>query len=275
MSISTRLSWNVLHVFGSVAALLCVSCLPAIGQQSTPATYAMDPQSDTGVNSYGSYDGAHDNVSVQSGAMNVCIPLVSLPGAGHHDLNIPLCYNSQLEEFVDREGSVAIQYPFPWVWGSSTPAVGPGWIMTGRSVFNSPPPYVGPAVLWKRDGSMVNEEIGNTSPATGPDMGNAGVYFWQPNTSSGTAWDRNGTSTTTSFPSNAETDRRGTTIQFGPSLVTDTLGRKVTVSASNAAGSAPAALSFSYPDSAGTSRTVSVQFTSQTYSCAYASPTTP
>ena len=97
-------------------------------------------------------------------SLSFCIPLVSLKGPNKHDLNIPLCYNSQFEEaFVDGsqflgEGDVLSYYP--WLWpntpsGSATPPLGPGWALSGAPAYYGAPSTSanGSPVLFMPDGA--------------------------------------------------------------------------------------------------------------------------
>jgi hypothetical protein len=79
-------------------SLVCANILSFLLYSTCGAQMPSDTQVDTGTRDFGTYDGLHDNVSVASGNLSFCIPLVSLPGLMNHDLTIPLCYNSQYQE---------------------------------------------------------------------------------------------------------------------------------------------------------------------------------
>src|SRR5665213_2114313 len=91
-------------------------CSTGMAQSSLPS----DSQVDTGTHPFGTYNGTHDKVSLVSGNLSFCIPLVSLPGLIKHGLTIPLCYNSQYAEPYIEQGRTSGMNPvvswFPWVW---------------------------------------------------------------------------------------------------------------------------------------------------------------
>jgi hypothetical protein len=127
------------------AFISAVLCLPTVAQTTvTPS----DPNVDTGTHWYGTYDGVHENISMSSGNLSFCIPLVSLKGPNKHDLSVPLCYNSQFLEAYTLGGTPgvapAIGY-FPWVWASNTPSgyttpvMGPGWALSGAPAYYAAP----------------------------------------------------------------------------------------------------------------------------------------
>jgi len=235
--------------------------------QSTDTTSQLpsDPLVDTGMRASATYEGVHDNVSLSSGNLSLCIPLFSLPGRHHLNLTIPLCYNSQFTEMVQQAGAEPVPLDavswFPWVWGKTTLPMGPGWTLTGR-----PGHYVnagGGNVVFMPDGSK------HTFPEQGGD-GYDGQGTGISLISNGDILLKDGTYIT---PGNAPTysslvyDTNGNYIDFEPSYITDTVGRRVTVTASDATSTIPAYIAFKYPDSNGVTRTVTVQMATVSLSC--------
>lgn len=246
-----------------ISSLFCSICI-AQSTGSLPSNW----QSDSGIHPFGTYDGVQDSVSVESGNLSFCIPLVSLPGLINHNLTIPLCYNSQYQEASLATGTSEI-FPvvswFPWVWGSKTPVMGPGWTLTGR-----PGVYTAPEsgqVIFMPDGGKYTlpSTQSNGQPLNlGPDWNGGNLYL------SGNGWlyQKNGTRTTASVSTTTqEFDSYGSLITYTPTSVTDTIGRTVAVSATAASGGTPASMAFQYPDSNGVTRTVTVQFATITSTC--------
>jgi len=255
-------------------AIVTLCLMIIIGSVSAQTTMPSDAQIDSGLHQYSSYDGT---VSLMSGNLTFCVPLVSLPGRAGFNLNIPLCYNSEFNEVQTTapgtgEGAVtdAISW-FPWVWGSSTAKMGPGWTLTGRPVVYTTSSGTGGDVLFMADGSKYG------LPAGGGVEESTGEIFYNPTTG---VHLKDGTVVLPGQiqPNNSGfatvTDAHGNTITYTSTSVTDTVGRTVNVSATNAAGATPSTLVFQYPASNGTA-TVTVQFLPETYSCPQSTPQTP
>lgn len=251
------------HISLAVAAAIAVivSVVPSIGQ--TSPQLPSDPLVDSGVHSYGTYSGFHDNVSLSSGNLSFCIPLVSLPGVNKLDVNIPLCYNSEFME-LGPTGVVGTTLSwFPWVWGSNTPAMGPGWTLTGRPGMYASVQSTGTGLpmLFMPDGSKYSFPSdcgGGVSSGCGPDGQNANIYDVEG--SPNIAYLQDGTTVRgiIGATSNQIYDTNGNYISYTPSSITDTVGRTINVVAGNAAGSSPAYISFQYPDPSGRNATVTV-----------------
>ena len=219
--------------------------------QGAAQTLPSDPNVDNGTHWYGSYDGVHENVSLSSGNVSFCIPLVSLPGRANHNLSIPLCYNSQFQEAgpVSNDGSLVVRDTlayFPWLWapnapsGDTTPPMGPGWALSGAPAYyssfttsNSSYP-----VEFMPDGARYSFPDGATTGASayGPDGQNADIFATTSSGSSMTVLMKDGTSYTTNWtaasastcPANGcgtEQFTDGNTISWTNSSVTDTIGR--------------------------------------------------
>jgi hypothetical protein len=178
---------------------MVLTSLMLVSTGAAQAPLPSNPQVDSGVHPFGTYDGVHDLVSMGSGNLSFCIPLVSLPGLIRHDLNIPLCYNSQFEQpsgTAQSIGAVPVVSWFPWVWGSNTPVMGPGWTLTGRvGVYTAPNSG---QVIFMPDGGTY------TLPATqsngeplnsGPDWSGGNLYI---NASQTWIYQKNGTRSTAS-----------------------------------------------------------------------------
>ena len=271
----------------TVTAELIMLCalIPVLAQTTQTAS---DPQVDAGTKQNGTYDGLHDNVSLPSGNLSFCIPLVSLPGINGHNLTIPLCYNSQFMEVGGATGqSVTTVGWFPWVWGPNTPHLGPGWALNARPGLNASAQTSanGTPIAFMADGSKLSfpSEAGGQLCLCGPDGQMAGMYL----ASTGSTlklYLKDGTIVSGQLGSNNSlvTDTNGNQTSYTPASVTDPLGRTVTVTAADASGSSPAYIAFRYPDPSGSGSTVSVtvQVATMQFACSgvgatgtYAMPT--
>jgi RHS repeat-associated protein len=254
--------------------------------QSLPS----DPSVDNGTHWYGSYDGVHENISLSSGNLSFCIPLVSLKGPNKHDVNIPLCYNSQFQEAYTYGSQFlgagdVISY-FPWQWapntpsGDTTPPMGAGWSLLGSPGFYesaATSPSQTP-VEYMPDGarySIVNNP-------RGPDGQNADVWYdgglLTTTMKDGSQWTYSSVGSSSCPPAGcvAETfpDSPGVSINWTNHSVTDFVGRTVSESSSSTFSgsnktSSTAYVAFQYPDSTGTMRTVSVQMATMQFGCQY------
>ncbi len=274
-----------LRRFLPVATILTVPLIlarPGVAQ-SLPA----DPTVDNGTHWYGSYDGVHENISLSSGNVSFCIPLVSLKGPNKHDLSIPLCYNTQFQEsntssgvFVG-EGDV-LSY-FPWVWapntpsGDTTPPMGPGWSLTGAPV------YYG-AVTTSANGSpvlfMPDAARYSVPNNTGPDGQSADLWYSNTLTTTtmkdGSTWKLSSPGSSSCPPLGCATeafpDTSPSAITWTNNSVTDLVGRTVSESSGSTFSgssktSSTAYVAFQYPDSSGTLRTVTVQMATMQFTC--------
>ena len=252
--------WRAWFALAAIVFILVVGNNKTAAQQMPSNT-----QVDSGTEHLGTYDGLHDNVSVGSGNLSFCIPLVSLPGLIGHNLTIPLCYNSQYNEPVQGETTkIPVVSWFPWNWPTNTPVMGPGWTLTGRpGVYTYNAPNVG-LVIFMPDGTKYTLPAG-TGLNWGADWSGGNTFLMPAN---GWLYQKNGTRTTGSVSTTTqEYDAHGSLITFTPTAVTDTVGRTVNISTTAASGNNPTAMAFSYPDSNGISRTVTVQFTTINNTC--------
>lgn len=159
--------------------LLVFLALELATADAQSAQLPSDPQVDSGTHSYGTYSGVHDNVSLASGNLSLCIPLVSLPGRNNHDLNIPLCYNSEFMEIVSSTTNVVpTKSVFPWVWGPNSAPMGPGWALTGRPIVYGSAQTTGSGlpVAFMADGSKYGFP-GCGASVCGPDGSMADLYM--------------------------------------------------------------------------------------------------
>jgi RHS repeat-associated protein len=123
-----KLSQWVVYVLASairwclcLALLLCVAT-SYIRAQSSQVT----PNNQTGIVSYNTYAGDHENVNLATSNLSVALPLVSLPGRNHHDLALSLLYDSHQWELS------AVVDPFYGFLGYAWGAVdGGGWRING------------------------------------------------------------------------------------------------------------------------------------------------
>jgi len=264
--------------------------LPAAAQTVVPS----DPNVDGGTHPWGSYDGLHENISLMSGNLSFCIPLVSLKGPNKHDLNVPLCYNSQfLEAYTVGSGvSLGDTIPyFPWTWASNTPSgyttppMGVGWAFSGAPAYymaETPFYSSGSTPVWfMPDGAKYSMPNG-----IGPDTQGADLYAMSAN--DGPLYTKDGTKfiqTTGSscppagcfeevFPDSGS----AFPITWTNSSITDLIGRTVTVQTSGSGfsgstkTSSAASIAVQYPDSSGTMRTVTVVMQTMQFTCTANAP---
>lgn len=279
------------HLLHSVLALALASLtpalvgVPAIAQTVSPS----DPGMDTGTHSYASYDGVHENISLSSGNVSFCIPLVSLKGPNKHDLSVPLCYNSQFQEAWPVGGTPTVNDTipyFPWLWASNTPSgyttpvMGVGWTFSGAPAFymsSSGSPSGGAPVWYMPDGAKYNFPTYSPGGAQGPDFQAADLWSFSGSgpmlTKDGTKFTLNTGASCPAMGCAAEQFTDGTTISWTNSSVTDAVGRTVAVqtAGSNFSGStkiaAAATIEVSYPDSSGTTRWVEVLMQTMQFTC--------
>jgi RHS repeat-associated protein len=277
-----------------------IAALLTLGVSAEAQNAPSDTTSDNGTHWYGSYDGVHENISTSSGNLSFCIPLVSLKGPNHHDVNIPLCYNSQFQEQSLPGGGVVqtgdtLSF-FPWTWapntpsGDTTPPMGVGWSLTGfaaeyASPATSPSGY---PVEYMPDGGKYGFPM---TGGTGPDGQNADSYLLNyamqmpgsTNLSHETFIMKDGTryyvSTSGGTPVCASwgcaeeffPDSGSSPITWTSNSVTDLVGRAVTESSGSTFSgsnttSSTAYIQFQYPASSGTA-TVQVQMTTMQFNC--------
>jgi YD repeat-containing protein len=72
------------------SAFFLFAALPSFAQ-----AFPTDLSNDTGVKPWEYYDRAQETVNMESGNLNIVIPLLSLPGRNGHNLDLSLSYNSQ------------------------------------------------------------------------------------------------------------------------------------------------------------------------------------
>jgi RHS repeat-associated protein len=283
---------SVLRFF-TVLAIITLSLLrpPAGFSQSV----ASDVNVDNGTHWYGSYDGVHENISLSSGNLSFCIPLVSLRGHNNHNLTLPLCYNSQFQEVTTPGGSQSpfvgdVLSFFPWIWapntpsGSTTPAMGPGWAFTGAPMLYASP-STGTPIYFFPDGAKYSfPSFGSVGPdGQGADIWESGNgYFVQ--MKDGTVFNQisgGGSACAIGVAGcSKETFTDGSAIYWNNNWVTgtgtsnsiiDTVGRTVTVQTGSAfSGSTTASTAYinlQYPDSNGNTQTVQVKMSTMQFSC--------
>lgn len=78
-----------IHTLLSLSMLLGLSLVKATQAQN------LDPNNDTGVHAYETYDGARENINLGSGNVFVSIPLLTLPGRNGLNYSVSLMFNSQ------------------------------------------------------------------------------------------------------------------------------------------------------------------------------------
>jgi RHS repeat-associated protein len=92
------------RVASGISAILWCSCLAVlfcvtptcVRAQSSQVT----PNNQTGIVSYNTYAGDHENVNLATSDLNVSLPLISLPGRNHHDATLSLLYDSHQWELT-------------------------------------------------------------------------------------------------------------------------------------------------------------------------------
>ncbi|MES2394026.1 MAG: RHS repeat-associated core domain-containing protein [Acidobacteriota bacterium] len=115
----------------------------------TPAAPAIDRigVSDTGTRPYGSYDGVLDNVNLENNNLHLTVPILSLPGRNHFNLDLSLLYDSsiwRLRHELDsaRPNPESGEGPQPvwltqWAIEQRYPAVGTGWSLSWPTIIGS------------------------------------------------------------------------------------------------------------------------------------------
>jgi len=269
----------------SIILLLAGSC----AAQDLPS----DPTVDNGTHWYGSYDGVHENISLSSGNLSFCIPLVSLKGPNKHDLSIPFCYNSQFQQAYQVGSAVSVNDTmsyFPWVWapntpsGDTTPPMGVGWSLTGHATYYPITLSAGPFMGFIPDGGRYSFSSLGGESGLGPDLQNADIYLVNGVAFSNSEFILKDGSTFTQAQANSlpcgqaacsqERFTDGSAITWTANSITDAIGRTVTeTSGSTFSGSnktsSTAYIAFQYPDpvSNGATQTVTVQMQSLQFSC--------
>lgn len=285
-SVAARRLARLLLTVVSAVLLQFASTLRCTAQSNLPVE--PEPQAGAGANPWSTYSGIKDNVNLENGNLSLCVPLVSLPGPQmppgmpSFDLNIPLCYNSNFEVMSGGAEGPILSW-FPWTWVQGTPPMGPGWTLTGHPGLFAQPgtTSTGNPIISMPDGSTYSLSGWSGGPQgedpTGPDQQGADVYF-----SHGSSDDlilKNGITVTPqcylcggtpeqgpseqSGYNEVETDTQGDTITFSDNLITDAVGRQVTVS------STASSISFTYPDPtvSGRTQTVTVDFENVAFNC--------
>jgi RHS repeat-associated protein len=286
MTTAAKRSFLQTFVWASRSLALLTCALPSFAQ-----SVASDPSADNGTHWYGTYDGVNDRISVSSGNVSFCIPLVSLKGPNKHDVSIPLCYNSEFEEAYTTSngqlaGAGAVLSYFPWQWatntpsGYTTPPMGPGWSLTGAPAYYGAPATSanGGLTLFMPDGARYSFINGSA----GPDGQNADIYNGYFNGSQtftmkdGTRWSlvSAGSSSCPSLGCALETfpDTGLSGIYWTNNSVTDFVGRTVTEDSGayftgSGTTSSSVLVNFRYPDSNGTTRTATIQMTTMQFTC--------
>lgn len=261
---------------------------PAMAQNT-----ASDPNSDNGTHWYGSYDGANENISLSSGNLSFCIPLVSLKEPNDHKLTIPLCYNSQFLEPSTLNESLNVSEVtsyFPWAWatntpsGDATPPLGVGWVLTGAPAYYGSNATTGSGypVEFMPDGSRYSF---GAPAGVGPDYQAAdtwlNAYTQALVMKDGTTYllSKAGSSSCPLMGCATESFPDGTTAAWSKTSLTDAIGRtatetsNATFSGSSTTASA-ATIQFQYPVSSGTA-TVTVELQTMQFTCNAGSPGGP
>ncbi len=227
------------------SSLLALSPLSVLAQSSPPT---VSPANDTGVNPYETYEGNRENINLSSGNVNVTIPLVSFPGRNGLDYPVALHYDSksvwQLGYFVDpNTGIVTYNWLLSSGWSDLTAWITPslfsasptvncnGFLLHMPDGSNHAFPGVRAQCVYANSGQPAygyNQPIGDSSDGLSTRIDattytNLIVYL-----ANGTKFYFNGASLT------KIEDRNGNIISFtypssGTTVISDTLGRKVTI----------------------------------------------
>lgn len=85
---------NMYIRIGTLARLFLIS-LGSVAASAIAQVAPTDPNLDTGIKPYETFDRAQENVNIGSGNLEVEIPIYHLPGRAGHDYTVSLTYNSQ------------------------------------------------------------------------------------------------------------------------------------------------------------------------------------
>jgi RHS repeat-associated protein len=282
-------SWaNVIRWFGCIAALFCVASTNTRAQSSQ-----VTPNNQTGIVSYNTYAGDHENVNLATSDLNVSLPLVSLPGRNHHDATLSLLYDSHQWELS------AVVDPFYGFLGYAwTNVDGGGWRLNGPRIsgmtFHCDPmgdffdTYVGDFIVTLPGGdkhhfsntanhayheSACDGQITDRPPGQTFDISTDGSLLeFDTSTADAVLHLRDGSSIVFHDYLGAANqvdwkDSHGNIITYvysGANLVsvTDTLGRVINVSSTG----------ITYPDGSGAQRTITFGYSNQTIAPTFSQP---
>jgi RHS repeat-associated protein len=277
----------------ALAVVLLAASPSQLNAQSTPNS--VGPTNETGVQPYGPYGGAHEDINLGNGNLNLQIPLLSLPGRNGHNFSLSLHYDSKIWEPSSEYESDTGQTIYYWT--AQAGSIADGWsfnlpylIATLVQPYQRNPNYYcyGNYIFVSSDGSKHAFSL-----PTAPVNGVKTDCYLQTNqgqtpepsvdTPTGTAVDASFYFLDTTNPSNVLVRAKdGTTYHFSsytggtPSTIEDTNGNQINISTgiypqitdsvgrlvSTTRGSS--SWSISYKDSAGTQRTVTLSFTTTT-----------
>jgi RHS repeat-associated protein len=251
------------------------------------------PNNQTGVVSYNTYAGDHENVNLATSDLSVALPLVSLPGRNHHDATLSLLYDSHQWELS------AVVDPFYGFLGYAwTNVDGGGWRLNAPRVtgmtFHCDPvgdlfdTYVGDFIVTLPDGdkhhfsntanhayheTACDGQITSHPPGQSLDYSVDGSLLkFDTSTADAVLHLRDGSSIVFHDYLGAANqvdwkDSDGNIITYvysGGNLVsvTDTLGRVMNVSSGG----------ITYPDGSGVQRTISFGYSNQTIAPTFSQP---
>jgi RHS repeat-associated protein len=291
-----------LIVLGLITISLALLVPAVCRAQSIPNQ--VGPQNATGTQAYDPYGGTRENINLGNGNLNLQIPLISLPGRNGHNLSLALRYDSKIwnphSEFDPDTG----QTFYYWDFNDPGDGAAAGWGFNIPVLMSSPiQPYTtnpnyhcqGAFILITGDGSkhafypttlgsgvrtacyFVNSQ-GQIIQEPQLDIPIASAYdssFFLLDTSNASDFVvRAKDGTTIHFPvasgsalASKIEDTNGNIITIpGIQQVTDSLGRIVSFS------SGGSSTQISYKDSAGTPRTITLSFTTQTLTPTFSLP---
>jgi RHS repeat-associated protein len=288
--------WIVYVLARAIRWYLCLALLLCVTTSYTHAQSSqVTPNNQTGIVSYNTYAGDHENVNLATSDLNVSLPLVSLPGRNHHDAALSLLYDSHQWELS------AVVDPFYGFLGYAWTIVdGGGWRLngprlSGRSFHCDPmgsdfDTYWGDFIVSLPDGdkhhfSNTVNHVYRQGACDGPILGggpgqnldySADGSFLKFDTSGADAILRlkDGSSIVFYAYLGAANqvdwkDNNGNIITYlydaggNLSSVTDTLGRVISVSSG----------SITYPDGSGVQRTITLGHSNQTIAPTFSLPT--
>src|SRR3984885_9970618 len=285
-------SRNLLGCLRFAAVALLFTLIPSCLLAQNP-----DPGIGSGVFPYQSYLGEHENINLGTGNLNVQIPLLKLPGRNGHDFVLNLSYNSQIWYLHSFTNPQTQQTTYTWTFNKSGWQF---TIPTLLSTQNVPPNTIGPSqysctgnyrlTMW--DGRVIYSPAvynacwwnnpsgpGGSAPNydnyTGTSEGGPyppSVYVCAPDRAVLTVNDQ-GLPFVVNFP-NGETlwfknnilwkdeDANGNIISFSGNVITDTVGRQITVGSK----------AITYSDSNGTPQTIALNYSNQTFKTGFPTP---
>ena len=154
-----------------LVAVVILNILPSAWAQSTPND--VTPGNETGTMSYQTYGGAHENVSLSNGNLNLQIPLINLPSRNGQNLSLGLTYDSKIWTLHQDYDPYSGIYTYWWDY----PSVGVGFNFPGLESTWTAVQTTRAGTYWCNAGYIVR-----TSDGSKHSFGNRTGCWYYPNT---------------------------------------------------------------------------------------------